>query len=155
MMHRDCGFVLTAMLIAAIAGDAYGGVIVGGSDLLTAGDVTQLESWLGEGPLILTNVFDKSAGDTATDFHDAVDGLGATFSIIEITGGYGITAPFIVGGYNPYSWDVSLGSYRITSPGDRDAFLFNLTDSDVRYQNPTDASGELQTIDHLAHGSSC
>ena len=44
--------------------------------LITAADQSQLESWLGEGPLTLTNIYTKKAGDTAANFHAAVDGQG-------------------------------------------------------------------------------
>jgi streptogramin lyase len=94
--------------------------IVGGSSLLSQADAVQLETWAGY-PLTLTKVFSRSPGDgqTAQDFHNAVDGNGATFSIIRLTS----PSTNVIGGYNAVSWN-SKSAY---GDGFGLGFLFNLT----------------------------
>lgn len=112
---------------------AHAGLIVGGSALLNNGDVASLEGWLGEGPLVLTNIFTKAPGNNAGDFHAAADGQGRTFSVIEaFDQNSGVRV--IIGGYNPQSWNSSEG-YHITIPdSEHTAFLFNLTAGTVHRQ---------------------
>jgi hypothetical protein len=68
------------LMLAALA-LLFGGVRQAKASLLTPAYQSQLESWLGEGPLILTNIYTKQAGDTSFDFHSAVDGQGRTFTL--------------------------------------------------------------------------
>jgi hypothetical protein len=119
--------LLAALLLAAGSGDAA--VIVGGSALLTAGTATQLETWLGQGPITLTNVYTKQSGDDALDFHAAANGVGPTFVVLDISDpdAAGTTHTGIVGGYNPQSWDSVSGYHTVALPANRTAFLFNLT----------------------------
>ena len=123
--------------------------IVGGSDLLSSADVTQLSTWLGEGSITLTNIYDKAVGDTALAFHFAVDGRGRTFTIVEVThlrnsstGKYEeLSTPVRIGGYNPQSWAIS-GGYKLTpNVADQTAFIFNLDESVRR-----DQSNQWQTV---------
>jgi hypothetical protein len=119
------------------------------ANFLTPATQAQLEGWLGEGPLVLTNIFTKVVGDpqTSLDFHAAVDGMGRTFTLIEILPdvvqplsvqplsfvSLASTNP-IVGGYNPQSWSSS-GGYNLTVPADeRTAFIFNLTTNTLQEQ---------------------
>ena len=113
------------------------GVIVNGSSMLDANDgtLTQLENWLGQGELTLTNIFTKnqtdgiSGNDTARDWHNAVDGQGATFTLWEVTtsNGRGGYDNFIYGGYNDESWS-SYGGWDYDHTNDeRNNFIFNLT----------------------------
>ena len=97
---------------------SWAATIIGGSTLLNTTDANLLESWLGEGPIALTNIFTKQSGDDSVDFHTAVDGQGATFTIIQLDNGN------TIGGYNPISWQSA--SY-YNGSGDLSAFLFNLT----------------------------
>lgn len=114
-------------------GPANAGAIVGGSSLLSGGDVTQLETWLGEGPLTLTNIFTKGIdGTNSIDWHNSVDGMGRTFSIIRIVDNLGVEAT--IGGYNPQSWNSSGGYNRTDNDADRTAFIFNLSTGIVQYQ---------------------
>lgn len=96
-----------------------------GTSLLSPGYKTQLETWLGEGHLALTNIYTKAAGDTSLDFHKASDGKGRTFSVMEATNASGQT--WLVGGYNPQSWSSTDGMHVTMADSDRTAFLFNLT----------------------------
>lgn len=141
----------TAMMLVA---QAEAGTIVGGSTLLSAGDVTQLETWLGEGPLTLTNIFTKTVagGENAAAFSAAADGQGRTFSIIEVLG-----YDQIIGGYNPQSWD-SHDHYHMTpNDVDRTGFLFNLTSSVQLNQRLTTSPagstvGQYQTYNRNTFG---
>lgn len=128
------------LVAAPAASPAQAGTIVGGSSMLGASELTQLETWLGQGPLTLTNIFTKGVdGTTGAEWHAAVDGQGATFSVLQIVmnlPGAG-TVTQVVGGYNPQSWNSS-GNYNITSDdADRTAFIFNLTTGIVQYQCKT------------------
>ena len=122
-------------LAVATAGQAHADPIIGGSTLITPAGFTQLESWLGQGDITLTKVFSHTAGDgkTSYNFHAAVDGLGATFTVIQLLATQGNQAQ-VIGGYNPQSWN-STNSYNIT-PTDaaRTAFLFNLTNVAIQRQ---------------------
>lgn len=153
-------------LLCAIQSQAA--LINGGSSMLTSTTADQLETWLGEGPIDLTNIFTKNVADPSkddsTDWHSAVDGAGRTFSIWEVTtsDGNGGFDDFIFGGYNPQSWDSS-GSYHITSDdADRTAFIFNLTTgikldqcrttSDITCGYDTFDYGTSQTFNYLNYG---
>lgn len=110
--------------------------------LLTPAVETQLETWLGLGDLVFTNIYEKTRDHTSITFHNAVDGKGPTFTLLEARnidhdfngdliigdGIVDIAGPHVVGGYNPQSWNSS-GGYNAT-PADsaRTAFIYNLTD---------------------------
>ena len=117
-------------------GPAHADLIIGGSTLITPAGFTQLESWLGQGDITLTKVFSHTLGDgqTSYNFHAAVDGLGATFTVIQLLATQGNQAQ-VIGGYNPQSWN-STNSYNIT-PTDaaRTAFLFDLTNVAIQSRN--------------------
>ena len=115
---------------------AHAGTIIGGSSMLDAADLTQLETWLGQGPIDLTNIFTKNQTDARTDnddgvdWHAAVDNMGPTFTVFEVTtsDGNGGFDDFVFGGYNDKSWDASLNFYRFDNDdADRKNFIFNLT----------------------------
>ena len=107
----------------------------------------QLESWLGKGPIKLTNIFTKATGDgkTSLDFHAAADGKGRTFSVIEVLPGtyYSENRPSnvelhareIIGGYNPQSWS-SIGNFNLTS-NDADRTVVPLQSDDFGEAKPT------------------
>ncbi|MEX2140634.1 MAG: PEP_CTERM-anchored TLD domain-containing protein [Pirellulales bacterium] len=157
------GFFVAGIL--GLPASAEAGTIVGGSTLLTASDLDQLETWLGEGELTLTNIFTASDGDglTSTHFHTRVDNQGRTFVVLEVKANSAYSSERgtrdherqIIGGYNPLSWD-SHGHYH-TNPTNagRTAFLFNLN-NDVKYDQKQDASagnyGSYQTVGHEIHG---
>lgn len=125
-----------------------------GTSLLSPGYKTQLETWLGEGRLSLTNIYTKAAGDTSLDFHKASDGKGRTFSVMEATNASGQT--WLVGGYNPQSWSSS-GTYNTTQEDrDRTAFIFNLTSGlmlpQLKQYFNGDTIGSGQTFNHIEYG---
>ncbi len=127
--------------------------------LLTASYESQLEAWLGQGNLDFTNIYSKTTGDTTFDFHAAVDGMGATFVLMNVYGngfGYFPLPSQIIGGYNPQSWS-SAETYNLTSSdADRTAFIYNLSSGALQRQNligEGDASsGETQTYNHHFFG---
>jgi hypothetical protein len=136
--------------------DSAAGVIIGGSTLLNGAYVTELETWLGEGPLALTNIYTKAPGDTSLDFHAAVDGMGPTFVVMQATEADGTGDTAIIGGYDPQSWD-NTANYHVTfADSSRNAFLFNLTTSAL-YPQVTSAGwcpvcGQYQTYDDGYYG---
>ena len=131
--------------------------------LLTPTYQSQLEVWLGQGSLVFNKIFTKVAGDgqTATDFHNAVDNKGPTFVLLSVYGSaQGVPSNLpsqIVGGYNPQSWDRSTGWYHLTpNDADRTAFIFNLSYSTVQRQNligqGVDDFGAMQTFNWIDWG---
>jgi hypothetical protein len=157
--------VLGSLWCTALCGSASAGVIVGGSELLSAADADQLENWLGEGPIQLTNIYTKQAGDDSLDFHAAVDGRGRTFSVIEVLPGVYYSQDVIlgdrfvdhqrqvIGGYNPQSWDETIGDFRYTpDDADRKAFLFNMDTDEIQRQQLGLGYGEYQTSNHWMYG---
>jgi TLD len=120
------------------------------ADLLTPTYQSELESWLGSGPMQFTNIFSAANGDgkTAEDFHAAADGVGPTFTLASVTRG---SNTYIVGGYDPQSWN-GAGNYNFAfTYGSQDAFIFNLTSDTIQRENH-DASGEYQTLDYSGLG---
>lgn len=115
--------------------------------LLSEAEKSQLVKWLGNGPVRLERLYKKRDGQTAADFHAAVDGKGRTFTVMEATTELGQT--FKVGGYNPQSWDSNGGFHITTEDVLRTAFLFNLTSHQVHRQTPRtyalDTVGSFQT----------
>lgn len=117
--------------IAGTASQANAAVITG-SALATQADAVQLEGWLAQGNIALSNVYTKKSGDNSANLHQAVDGKGATLTLMQVTDMYGVTS--IIGGYNPQSW----GNYGYTltyDAADRTGFLFNLTTDSLKRQN--------------------
>ncbi len=148
-----------AIVFAALPlSSASAATIVGGSNLLTAASADQLETWLGQGPTTLTNIFDKAPGNTPDDFHAAADGMGATFSVIEVLGFYNgelRDQPVLIGGYNPQSWSSSSDYNVMPLDADRTAFVFNLTQGlkfDQRKDAVTTNRGRYQTLNSIAYG---
>ena len=131
---------------------SFGAVVIGGT-LLSPGDANQIETWLGEGPIKLTNIYAKQNGQTSIDFHNAVDGRGRTVSILKILDGVGSQ---LIGGYNPQSWALFDGYHFTPLDAQRTAFIFNLTVPVVQRQNLIGegavSSGEYQTYNFFTNG---
>jgi len=115
------------LMIFVLLGCLNAATILSSSELLTLSYANQLESWLGEGSIGLTRIYAKQSGDTSTNFHNAVDGKGRTITLIEVT-----SQNKIIGGYNPQSWNASLG---YVTASNTDAFVFNLNNNEVRYHS--------------------
>ncbi len=120
--------------------------IVGDSDLIDPSD-NRIETWLGEGPLTLTNIYTRNITiDTMSYVHDAVDDKGPTITVFEVNVD---GTRHTVGGYNPLPWHT--GGVNYTSV--YDAFIFDLTPSyeKILHQSVTYQTGNSE--DRLAFGA--
>jgi hypothetical protein len=153
-------FLAVTILVLMAAGHGQAATITGGSTLLDSNYANQLESWLGEGSITLTNIFTKTPGNTATDFHNAVDGKGRTFVVMSASENG--TDYFTIGGYNPQSWN-SGGVYNYSNnDADRTAFLFNLSSTNIyrqnlysnqlKYPDGCSSCGQFQTFNYPSYG---
>ncbi|MCC7010511.1 MAG: PEP_CTERM-anchored TLD domain-containing protein [Acidobacteria bacterium] len=128
------------------------------TSLLTSAFEATLEGWLGQGDLAFTALYEKQAGDDALDFHAAVDGQGATFTLVEAFVG---TDRYVIGGYNPLSWS-SIGNDNFSpTDAERTAFVYNLTTStklaqrltsDTAYWGGSFDFGQYQTFNYPFYG---
>jgi hypothetical protein len=158
-LTRAAALGLFAAGIVGYTASLQGGVFIPGSTLVTHDDLDQLEAWLGEGDLALTNIFTKTDGDRqdSLDFHAAVDGKGRTFVVLEVKAGTAYNndaaSPWygsnrnprqVIGGYNPLSWDSYSGYHVSPTIIERTAFLFNLTNG-VKQDQSLDSQGYYQT----------
>ncbi len=142
MKYSLNGLALSIALI--LSGGAHAGVITNESSILTNDDVDQLSEWLGT-DVDLTRVFSSTEwdGQDSTDWHEAVDGLGATFTVMTATAivydSYGNESypTVIIGGYNSYSWSTDTVEY--FESDSLDNFIFNLSSGLVYEKNTTNA----------------
>lgn len=163
---RILSTTLLAVALLTFQHTAFGAVlVVGGSLLNNAADATQIETWLGQGSITLTNIFDKTYGDgkTAFDFHAAVDRKGRTIVLYKVMGGsyfngvvYLPISPQVIGGYNPLSWNNSSGFNLTPEDADRKAFIFNLTSGEKqnskRSTDPDGFNGRYQAYNDASYG---
>jgi hypothetical protein len=115
----------------------------------------QLERWLGAGDLIFDNVYTRQgAADDSLDFHAAADGRGPTFTLLRVSDGPG--RAWLVGGYNPQSWDSDDGWHFTPRDFQRTAFVFNYTAPAVYRQVPSSfelpSQGSFQTFNAADQG---
>jgi hypothetical protein len=76
-------------------------------------------------------------GNTAATFHEKCDNKGATIVVVKIT-----NSEQIVGGYNPLSWDTSLG-WKSTY----DSFIFSFTnENDLKNTKVSYSNGNKKSI---------
>lgn len=146
--HKMIAAVAAAVL-ACTASIAHAGAVD-----LDKSDMSLLTSWLGGGQFQMRQIYSKVESDTAADFHAAVDGKGRTITLMSATGADGRT--WLIGGYNPQSWD-SLGGFHLTPENDRrTAFLFNLTSDRIYRQTPVthilDTVGSYQSYNDADFG---
>jgi hypothetical protein len=140
---------IASVIVLSLAAGASGQQIIGGSSILSQGDVQTLEGWLGEGIQSITNIFDYTMGDGqgAAAFHAAADSQGRTFTVVRDTAG------IVFGGYNPQSWD-SFGDYNYVDDNNRNAWLFNLTNGAkiAQLQDGDFGLGQYQTYNGSTYG---
>jgi hypothetical protein len=157
--------VLALLLLVGLTSPASAAFVVGGT-LLSGADANQLEAWLGQGSITLTNIFTKTPGDlkTSANFHVAADGQGPTFSLIRVASSPGVVTQ-LIGGYNPQSWSRyfnanGIDNYNVTlSDSLRTAFIFNLTTTEKQnqklssqpYSNGVDY-GKYQSFNQTEYG---
>ena len=130
--------------------------IVGGSNLIDQAQANQIAGYLNGGSVTLTRIFSKTQGDgkVAPDFHAAADNQGRTITVyrVQYNG-----QQYLIGGYNPQSWNSS-SSYNMTpNDADRTAFLFNLTSDFVQRQKLNNdpscpGCGQYQTYNYNGYG---
>jgi hypothetical protein len=117
--------LLVALMLAAVPRAAE-------ASLLTPEYESRLEGWLGQDGLDFTNIYAKDGvGDSALEFHLAADGKGATFTLLEAI--Y-LGQAYIIGGYDPQSWNSTDGLHLTAPDADRTAFIYNLTTGVVQRQ---------------------
>jgi hypothetical protein len=123
----------------------------------------QLERWLGAGDLVFAKVYARQGGaglpaaglpgaglstDTSLAFHAAAGGRGPSFTLLRVSDPAG--QAWLVGGYNPQSWDLDDGWHRTPRDFQRTAFLFNYTAPAVYRQVPSSfelpSQGSFQTF---------
>jgi len=140
--------------LAVILGTAGPAVAQNTAPLLDRTLHGQLERWLGAGPLYLDNLYTRQPGDSASDFHAAVDGRGRSFTLMRIADDAGDS--WLVGGYNPQSWSSNDGWHVTERDWQRTGFIFNYTDPAVYRQVLTDhilpSQGSRQTYNWPDHG---
>ena len=116
----------------------------------------QLERWLGAGDQIFDNLYTRQPGDTSLDFHAAVDERGPTFTLMRVSDPLGNS--YLIGGYNPQSWEFDTGWNVTERDFQRTAFLFNYTAPAVYRQVLTGfelpSQGSFQTYNAPNQGPS-
>ncbi len=137
-------FLPLALMMAS--GAASAGIVTNETELLSGNDHAQLSEWLGS-DFDLTRIFAKGVdGDTGSEWHEAVNRKGATFTIMEIidndTG-----EVRVIGGYNSSHWT------SVTGWGTgRGSFLFNLSDDLLYEKNSRYSNGQNATYNSDAYG---
>lgn len=116
-MNNKLLVIVASIALSSISISAHASIITGGA-LLNSADATQIEAWLGGGPVDFTNVWSGTTGATSVSWHAAVDTIGPTISIYQVSFNGGI---LLIGGYTQASWQ---GSGYVSDPN---AFIFNLT----------------------------
>ncbi len=156
---KKIGAICLALALVTLvnAVDARAASTVTGGTLLNLTDANQLANWLGNGNQAFNNIY---GGIDPLAFTSAAAGQGATFTLAEVFVNYQPSQyfgqTFLVGGYNPTSWTSSFDYTYTPLLADRTAFLFNLTNPNMKGQNmdlgpPFGTTGEFQTFNHPFH----
>lgn len=117
--------LIAGLIASSFALNANAGIVTNATDILTGTGHAQLSEWLGE-DVDFTRIFAKGVdGNNSYDWHDAVDGKGRTFTIMEVFDN-DTNKRRVIGGYNAVSWHSNNGYSAGVSN-----FLFNLTNSTV------------------------
>ncbi|MEW6023499.1 MAG: PEP_CTERM-anchored TLD domain-containing protein [Pseudomonadota bacterium] len=137
-----------ALALAALASAAPQAAAQTGAPPLDPLLEGQLERWLGAGDQVFSNLYTRQPGDDSLAFHAAADGRGDTFTLLRVSDP--ANNSWLVGGYNPQSWEFD-GGWNITQRDfQRTAFIFNVTDPAVYRQVPTSfelpSQGSFQTF---------
>lgn len=129
--------MLNAVRTAAMAGLLWclGAVPAHATPIMTSEVTTQLLGWLGQPNSQLDQLFVRRDGDTAAQFHTAVDGKGATFTLLMARDSGG--GSWLIGGYNPQSWSSAEGEHITLPESERTAFIFNVSAGHIYRQVPT------------------
>lgn len=106
-------------VILFISSSANAGLIDSASILLDDTSATKLENWLGQGDMDWNSIWYGSTNATAESWHSAVDGVGATFTLYDVT--YKGN-DYLVGGYTDLDWGTNGWQ-----TGNLNSFIFNLT----------------------------
>jgi hypothetical protein len=143
----------SAAFLALLAAPSSAQTIVGGSSWLSPADAAQLATWLGQGPVIFTKIFQHVSNDgkTARDFHAAANGRGPTISVLSTKPDNDLLNWHVIGGYNPQSWNASDEFTLTPDLADRTAFIFDLTTGLRLDQNDTE-NGQYQTFNYPDYG---
>jgi hypothetical protein len=120
MKFKFLNVALASLAIAVGSFPAHSGIIDASSVLLDDAGATQLESWLGQGDLDWDSIWYGTTGATPQEWHDGVDGVRDTVSIMKVVDTTGVVS--LLGGYTESAWD-SAGSWGYSL----NAFIFNLT----------------------------
>jgi hypothetical protein len=141
MINVKRSMIASALMLASV--NASAGIVTNDTDLLGGADHQMLSTMFGS-DMDLTRIFAKQGGDTATDWHAAVDSQGATFTVLEIANAG--MENMRVGGYNGSSWHSS-GSYGTNATN----FLFNL-DTGIKYSQERHSGGAYATYNTGSYG---
>ena len=132
------GLVLS---VSCLINVAKAGLIDVDSILLDNAGATNIETWLGQGDLDWKSIWYGSSGATSTSWHEAVDGVGPTVSIYDVS--YNGNN-YLVGGYTDLDWG---GNSFKTGGGN--SFIFDLLGNSMfEFQQ---ATGGQEIFGHNTH----
>ena len=147
MKLKNKSTLIAGLIASSFALNANAGIVTNATDILTGTGHAQLSEWLGE-DVDLTRIFAKGVdGNDSYAWHAAVDGQGATFTIMEIFDN-DTNERRVIGGYKSKSW-LSSGGYLSSES----AFLFNLSDSLIFEKNDRASNGVNATYNSQSYGS--
>jgi hypothetical protein len=139
--------LIAGLIASSFALNANAGVVTNDTDLLSGAGHEKLSEWLGQ-DVNLTRIFAKGVdGNTSYDWHNAVNGQGATFTVMELFDN-NTNERRVIGGYNSASWLSNHGYSTSTT-----AFLFNLSDGLLFDKNGRYSHGNNATYNISNYGA--